>query len=147
MGDRLRDILWSLKGTGYDNTFLTGFKRSKGISLTKIVLIKFNFANICDTLGIFRRLQAHRKNNHIVGFKLVLTIQGGIGQFKMILPRGNVRDFGSDKLNANGLSPFPCRIKIFAMGSDIHIIDGNINIRIVLFCNKGLFDGIHTTNI
>ncbi len=42
--------------------------------------------------------------------------------------------------------PNPCIIEFLALGSHIHVKNGYINIRGMVFGNKRLLDGIHATN-
>ncbi len=81
-----------------------------------------------------------------MGVKLMLTIKGGIGQFQMIVPWSYICDLGTNKFDPNGFSSLPGCIKILPLGTNIHVVDGYIHFRIMLFGHQGLFDCVHTTN-
>ncbi len=76
----------------------------------------------------------------------MLTVECGIGQLQPVLPGGDIRHLGPDKLDADGLGTLTGGVKVLALGADIYVEDSDIDFRIMLLGHQRLFDGVHTAD-
>jgi len=146
LGDAFRNILGSLEGTGDDDPLAACLQRGEGGCPAEVVAVQFDAGHFGDAVGVPGRFHAHRQDNHVVGLKGVGAVQGGIGQPQLVLPRSHIRHPGPDKPDAHGLCPLPGLVELLALGADVHVVNGDVRLRVVLLGNQGLLDRIHAAD-
>ena len=146
LGHGFGDVLWPLEGAGNNHPVPVGGKGLKGLGFGKIIVIKLNTGNIGNAPGVTRRFKTHGQDNQVKGFKLMAPFQGGVGQLQPVLPGGDISHFGADKFDAHGFGPLLGLVKLLALGTDIHVINSDINFRIMLLGHHGLLDRIHAAD-
>ena len=146
---RLGNIHWSLEGAADKHALATGQNRIVWGRFAEAVLVEFDIEGFREPLDIFRWVEANREHDQIEFLFFNPVIEGRVANSdisgdRILFADGDV---AADKAHIVKLfGALIEALKILAVGADVVMEDGGVEIGVVVFGQDHLLLGVSTAN-